>query len=59
MNEDRIDFETEQVRPGVFKVTPSRPLQVGEYGFIQTLQGVKLNGNGASAMRVYDFGISE
>ena len=59
MNEGRIDFETEQVRPGVFKVTPSRPLQAGEYGFIQTLQGMKLNGNGASAMRVYDFGISE
>lgn len=59
MDEDRIDFATEQVRPGVFKVAPIRPLQPGEYGFIQTLQGGKLNGNGASAVRVYDFGVTE
>ena len=59
MNEDRIDFETEQMRPGVFKIMPSLPLQTGEYGFIQTLQGVKLNGNGTTAIRVYAFGVSE
>ncbi len=58
-NEDRIDFDAEQVRPGVFKVTPSRSLTAGEYGFVQTLQGGKLNGNGGTAIRVYDFGITE
>lgn len=58
MDQDRIAFETEQLKPGVFKVTPSQPLQPGEYGFIQALTGGNVSGGGgATTARVYDFGI--
>lgn len=58
MDKDRIGFEVEQIRPGVFKVTPSQPLVPGEYGFIQALTGGNVSGGGgAMTARVYDFGI--
>lgn len=58
MDKDRISFETEQVKPGVFKVTPSQPLLPGEYGFIQALTGGNVSGGGgALTARVYDFSI--
>jgi hypothetical protein len=58
MDKDRIGFEVQQVRPGVFKVTPSQPLVPGEYGFIQALTGGNVSGGGgALTARVYDFGI--
>lgn len=58
MDKDRIGFDVEQVRPGVFKVTPSQPLPPGEYGFIQSLSGGNVSGGGgALTARVYDFGI--
>ncbi len=58
MDKDRIGFEVQQVRPGVFKVTPSQPLAPGEYGFIQALTGGNVSGGGgALTARVYDFGI--
>ena len=59
MDKDRISFEIDQVKPGVFKVTPSQSLQPGEYGFIQALTGGNVSGGGgALTARVYDFGIS-
>jgi len=58
MDKDRIVFETEQVKPGVFKVTPSQPLLPGEYGFIQALSGGNVSGGGgALTARVFDFSI--
>lgn len=59
MDKDRIAFEAEQVKPGVFKVMPSQPLEPGEYGFIQALTGGNVSGGGgAMTARVYDFGIT-
>ena len=57
MDKDRIAFETEEVRPGVFKVTPAVDLPPGEYGFIQTLSGSGGGRTGAMSARVFDFGI--
>ena len=57
MDKDRIAFETEEIRPGVFKVTPSGNLVPGEYGFIQTLSGSGGGRTGAMSARVFDFGI--
>ncbi len=58
MDKDRIGFEALQIRPGVFKVTPTQPLVPGEYGFIQALTGGNVSGGGgALTARVYDFGI--
>jgi|JI81BgreenRNA_FD_contig_121_191979_length_2075_multi_5_in_0_out_0_3 hypothetical protein len=58
MDKDRITFEVEQIKPGVFKVMPSAPLEPGEYGFIQALTGGNVSGGGgAMTARVYDFGV--
>lgn len=58
MDKDRIAFTVENVRPGVFKATPSVPLAPGEYGFIQALTGGNVGGGtGALTARVYDFAI--
>jgi hypothetical protein len=55
MDKDRIPFDYEMVRPGVFKVTPKQSLQAGQYGFIYALAG----GGTAGAMsaRIFDFSI--
>lgn len=59
MDKDRIAFEAEQLRPGVFRVTPSVDLKPGEYGFIQALTGGNVSGGGgAMTARVFDFGIT-
>ncbi|MBY8826516.1 hypothetical protein [Hephaestia mangrovi] len=57
MDKDRIAFDYEMVRPGVFKVTPQQPFNPGQYGFIYALQG----GGPAGAMsaRVFDFSVSK
>jgi hypothetical protein len=58
MDKDRIAFESAEVRPGVFKVTPSENLEPGEYGFIQALTGGNVSGGGgAMTARVFDFGV--
>ena len=60
MDKDRITFEVEQIKPGVFKVMPTEPLQPGEYGFIQALTGGNVSGGaGALTARVYDFAVSK
>ena len=48
----RIAFSYEDVAPGVFKVTPSTDLPVGEYGFI-----LSMNSGGAAGARIFDFSI--
>jgi hypothetical protein len=56
MDSDRIAFDYEMVRPGVYKVSPKQPLRPGQYGFIYAIAG----GGTAGAMtaRVFDFSVS-
>ncbi len=54
MDKDRIEFNYEQVRQGVFKVTPKQPLEAGQYGFVYSVAGAA---GGALTARVYDFGV--
>lgn len=55
MDKDRIPFTTNEVRIGVFEVTPAVTLEPGEYGFIFSLVG----GGTAGAMtaRIFDFSV--
>lgn len=53
MDKDRIVFDYQMVRPGVFKASPTAALTPGEYGFIYAVNG---NGaGGAMSARVFDF----
>ena len=55
MDHDRIQFDYEMVRPGVYKVTPKQSLEAGQYGFIYALAG---NGTaGAMTARIFDFSV--
>jgi len=53
MDSDRIAFDFEMVRPGVYKVSPKQPLEAGEYGFIQSITGG--GSAGALTARIFDF----
>lgn len=53
MDKDRIAFDYEMVREGVYKVTLKQPLQPGQYGFIYALAGGGTNG--AMTARIFDF----
>lgn len=55
MDHDKIAFDYEMVREGVYKVTPKEPLEPGQYGFIYALAG----GGTAGAMsaRIFDFSV--
>lgn len=55
MDKDRIAFDYEMVRPGVFKVMPTGELPSGEYGFIYALTGG--GSTGAMTARIFDFAI--
>jgi hypothetical protein len=60
MQKDQIAFQTDQVAPGIFKVTPLADLAAGEYGFIQSQGGGGGGGLGAASgitARVFDFGV--
>jgi hypothetical protein len=48
-----VDFVSEQVRPGVFRVTPSADLPAGEYGFVYAQQA----DDGTLSTRIFDFSI--
>ncbi|QMW23501.1 hypothetical protein [Sandaracinobacteroides saxicola] len=59
MDKDRIPFQSDMIAPGLYKVTPNTDLGPGEYGFVQATGGTgALAGGGASAARVFDFGIA-
>lgn len=55
MEKDQIPFDSEMLRPGVYRITPRSDLAPGEYGFIQALAGGGTQG--AMTARVFDFGI--
>lgn len=56
MDKDRLAFRSNEIRPGVYEVTPSAPLTPGEYGFIFSLAGT--GGAGAMTARIFDFSVS-
>jgi hypothetical protein len=54
MDRDRIAFDYDLVRPGVYRVSPGAPLEPGEYGFIFQLRaGAGMTG--AAGARIFDF----
>jgi hypothetical protein len=55
MDKDRIAFDYEMVRPGVYKITPKQVLQPGQYGFIYAIAGAGTAG--AMTARIFDFAI--
>jgi len=55
MDHDRIAFDYEMVREGVYRVTPKEPLEPGQYGFIYALSGGGTGG--AMTARIFDFSI--
>lgn len=62
MDKDRIAFDFEEVRPGVYKVSPTNPLEPGEYAFLYPVSMGSATGSaaaGAMSARIFDFGILE
>lgn len=55
MDHDRIPFDYQMVREGVYKVTPKQPLEAGQYGFIYALSGGGTGG--AMTARIFDFSV--
>lgn len=55
MDKDRLEFDYQMVRPGVFKASPKAELKPGEYGFIYAVNGGGTAG--AASARIYDFTI--
>ena len=56
MDHDRIAFDYEMVREGVYKVTPKEPLKAGQYGFIYAIAGGGTGG--AMTARIFDFSVA-
>lgn len=55
MDHDRIPFDYQMVREGVYKVTLKQPLPAGQYGFIYALTGGGTGG--AMTARIFDFSV--
>lgn len=55
MDHDRIAFDYQMVRDGVYKVTLKQTLEPGQYGFIYALSGGGTGG--AMTARIFDFSI--
>ena len=55
LDKDRLGFDYEMIRPGVFKVVPTSLLPVGEYGFIYAVNGAA--SAGAVSARIFDFAV--
>ena len=55
MDSDRIPFQYDLVRPGVYRVKPDAALKAGEYGFIYSLAGG--GAAGALTARIFDFSV--
>lgn len=54
-----VDFTYEKLSPGVYKVTPKKALEKGEYGFMSPMGGAAVSPYGAAATsnKVFDFGV--
>lgn len=59
MDKDQIPFSYEQVSTYVYKITPDRPLEPGEYGFLFALVGGSGPGlsGGVAGARIFDFAV--
>ena len=55
MDHDRILFDYEMVREGVYKVALKQELEAGQYGFIYALAGGGTGG--AMSARIFDFAV--
>lgn len=55
MDKDRLGFNYEMVRAGVYKVLPVAALAPGEYGFIYSISGG--GAGGALTARIFDFSV--
>jgi hypothetical protein len=55
MDHDRIPFDYQMVREGVYQVTPKQQLEPGQYGFIYAIAGGGTGG--ATTARIFDFSI--
>lgn len=55
MDKDRIGFDYELVRPGVYRVKSQKVLEPGEYGFLYAIAGA--GSGGAAAARIFDFSV--
>lgn len=53
-DKDQIDFQADQISPGVYKIVPAMALTPGEYGFISGAVGAGAN----ATFRVFDFTIN-
>lgn len=51
MDKDRIDFQYDEIRPGVFSVKPTNPVEPGEYSFVM------IGAGGAKVARFFDFSV--
>ena len=55
MDHDRVPFDYEMIREGVYRVYPKQPLEPGQYGFIYALTGGGTGG--AMTARIFDFAV--
>lgn len=53
-----IRFTSTKLRPGVYQVTPSAPLQAGEYCFLSSLGVGAFGAGSAGASRLFDFTVA-
>jgi hypothetical protein len=60
-DKQRVDFNYEEIAPGVYKVFPTSDLTPGEYGFAYNSAGggsnMALYGMGGQTTKVFDFGV--
>jgi hypothetical protein len=56
-SEDTVDLKIERLTPGVYKVTPSKPLEIGGEYCLFYAAGAQMMGTGGGAGKLFDFGI--
>lgn len=56
-SEDTIDLKIERLTPGVYKVTPSKPLEIGGEYCLFYAAGTQMMGASGGAGKLFDFGI--
>jgi hypothetical protein len=52
-----IGFKFEKLKPGIYRVTPTRDLSAGEYCFLSASMGGAYAPGAAAANRLFDFGV--